>query len=191
MKSKTGLMEPVLRYDYPMRLLTEIDRYPGIPHQGRKISREAVRAIIAEDGKLLLIHATCDGDYKFPGGGIKRGEDHFTALDREVNEETGAKIVHTIKEFGKVVEYDRAIERAFDLFMMTSYYYYCQIEEKIGAPHLEKYESDLGFTPEWISIADALAVNQALLKEKPEKLQRWVKRETEVLQLLLKGQAGR
>ena len=151
------------------------------------ISREAVRAIITNGEKLLLIHATCDGDYKFPGGGIKRGEDHYNALKREVNEETGAKIMSEITGFGKVIEYDRAIERAFDLFMMTSYYYYCQIEETIGTPHLEKYESDLGFTPEWITIADALAVNQALLKEKPEKLQRWVKRETEVLQLLLKN----
>ena len=184
-------MKPILRYDYPMRLLIEIDRWPGIPHQGRKISREAVRAIILKDGKLLLIHAACDGDYKFPGGGVKRGENHFTALDREVNEETGAKIGQNTIEFGKVIEYDRPIERAFDLFMMTSYYYFCQIEKEIGKPHLEKYESDLGFTPEWVTIADALAVNQALLKEKPEKLQRWVKRETEVLKLLLKDRSWR
>ena len=42
-----------------------------------------------------------------------------------------------------------------------------------------------GFTPEWISIEEALNVNQTLLRERPEKLQKWVKREATVLQILL------
>ena len=178
-------MKPDLRYYYPMRILAEIDRTPGLPHHGRKVSREAVRAIILDVNNLLMIYSTCGGDYKFPGGGIKTGEDRLTALTREVNEESGAKLVHQPAEFGKVIEYDCPIEKRFDLFVMTSYYYKCQIEAHMGMPHLEKYESDLGFTPKWISIADALAANKLLLEEQNGKCQRWVQRETTILQLLL------
>ncbi len=174
-----------------MRVLAEIDRSPGIQHQGRRVIREAVRAIIREGSNLLMIHSSCDGDYKFPGGGIKAGEDHLSALSREVNEESGANLLKEMIEYGKVIEYDRPIEKQFDLFVMTSYYYLCQIELQIGIQHLEKYESELGFTPEWISIEDALAVNQTLQRERPGKLQRWVRRETEVLQILLNDYAGR
>ena len=161
-----------------------------ITRDGR-VTREAVRAIIRDGSNLLMIHSSCDGDYKFPGGGIKSGEDHFSALSREVNEESGASLLKEMIEFGKVIEYDRPIEKQFDVFVMTSYYYICQIESQIGIQHLEKYESELGFTPEWISIEDAVAVNQTLQRERPGKLQRWVRRETEVLQILLNEQTGR
>jgi len=168
-----------------MRVLSEIDRTPGIGHSGRRVIREAVRAIIRDGDSLLMIHSACDGDYKFPGGGIKHGEDCLTALAREINEESGATLVFRPVEFGKVIEYDLPVEKHFDLFVMTSYYYKCRIASRIGIQHLEQYESDLGFTPEWISIEEALKVNQTLLRERPEKLQKWVKREATVLQILL------
>jgi 8-oxo-dGTP pyrophosphatase MutT (NUDIX family) len=174
-----------------MRILAEIDRTPGIMHTGRRVTREAVRAIIRDGGNLLMIHSACDGDYKFPGGGIKHGEDHFSALSREVNEESGAVLLKKITDYGKVIEFDRPIEKKFDLFVMTSFYYSCQISPQIGAQHLDQYESDLGFTPVWVSVTDALATNQSLLNEKPGSLQRWVPRETAVLQLLVKENTGR
>lgn len=173
-----------------MRLLMELDRCPGIRRQGRRISREAVRAIIPDGDLLLLVHAKCDGDYKFPGGGVKRGEDHTAALIREVNEETGATLRENLVEYGMVIEYDRPTEKGFDLFVMTSYYYVCQVEPEIGPPHLERYESELGFDPEWVSITEALAANQSLLQQSSKKRERWVKRETAVLRLLLKEQKG-
>lgn len=183
-------MQPFLRYDYPMRVLAEIDRTPGIRHTGRRVIREAVRAVIRDGDALLMIHSACDGDYKFPGGGIKHGEDRLAALTREVNEESGAILVTRPVEYGKVIEYDFPIEKHFDLFVMTSYYYNCRIGSQMGIQHLDEYESELGFTPEWITIEDALAVNQTLLREQPEKTQRWVKRETVVLQLLLNEEKG-
>lgn len=173
-----------------MRLLAEIDRTPGIPHQGRTINREAVRAIILKDNQLLMIQSSCDGDYKFPGGGIKKGESHQSALTREVNEESGARISKLIGEFGCVIEYDRPIEKRFDLFKMTSYYYLVEVELKLGLQHLEEYEYELGFSPEWISIADALAINQTLLRDQPSRIQRWVRRETTVLQLIKNEMPG-
>lgn len=167
-----------------MRLLAEIDRTPGIPHTGRTVSREAVRAIILEGSQLLMIHATCDGDYKFPGGGIKKGETHYSALSREVNEESGGHIRKLTGEYGLVVEYDRPIEKHYNVFKMTSYYYRVDVESSFGIQHLENYEYELGFTPEWISVNEAIAVNQTLLRDHPSHVQRWVRRETTVLDII-------
>ena len=165
--------------------------HPESPTRGEESPVRLCGLSYADGINLLMIHSACDGDYKFPGGGIKPGEDHFTALSREVREESGAVLLKEMTDYGRVIEYDRPIEKQFDLFVMTSYYYLCRIESQIGMQSLEKYELELGFTPEWISIADALAVNQTLQRERPEKLQRWVRRETQVLQLLLKDQTGR
>ncbi len=169
-----------------MRLLAEIDRTPGIPHTGRMVTREAVRAIILEGSQLLMIHSACDGDYKFPGGGIKKGESHFSALRREVNEESGAHIRKQTGEFGFLVEYDHPIEKRYDLFKMTSYYYQVNIEPKFGIQHLDNYEYELGFTPEWVLVEEAIFINQTLLREQPSHAQRWVRRETTVLEIIKK-----
>ena len=59
-------------------------------------TRHAVRAIIIQDNKILMVH-TNKGDYKFPGGGIKKAESHEEALRREVIEETGLMLQVEIK----------------------------------------------------------------------------------------------
>lgn len=50
-------------------------------------TREAVRGIaVNADNKILMLRTFKD-DYKFPGGGIESGEDHFIALCREFKED--------------------------------------------------------------------------------------------------------
>ena len=39
-------------------------------------NRYAARAIVIQDNKILMVH-TNKGDYKFPGGGIKKAESQF------------------------------------------------------------------------------------------------------------------
>ena len=56
--------------------------------------REAVRAVIVRGNKILMVHST-NRDYKFPGGGIKKGENRIDALKREVKEETGYDLKFT------------------------------------------------------------------------------------------------
>jgi 8-oxo-dGTP diphosphatase len=167
-----------------MKLLAEINRTPGIPHDGRAVHREAVRGIILKGENILLIYSTLDGDYKFPGGGVKPGEDHLTALAREINEESGATMLSVQGEFGKTIEYDHATEKDRDVFIMTSYHYLVKIDPTLGMQDLEDYETELGFTPMWVSLHEAITSNRALLIDRSKSVQRWVQRETSVLEMV-------
>ena len=51
--------------------------------------RVAVKAIITNGDKILLVLDGDDVDYSFPGGGVDYGEDLKTAVIRELNEEIG------------------------------------------------------------------------------------------------------
>ena len=132
----------------PMQLLTQIFHKPNLSLSGKTISREAVRAIILKGDQVLMVYSTLNGDYKFPGGGVKRDEAHATALQRE-----------------------------FDLFRMNSYDYLCEVEDNFGAQNLDEYEDEYGFTPEWVTLEHAIAVNRSLLENPPPNIQRWVRRE--------------
>jgi len=166
-----------------MRILAEIDRTPNVPHSGKSVCREAVRAVILRGRELLLVHSTVDGDYKFPGGGIQYGECPDSALVREVAEECGGHILSTPMPFGKVLEFDQPIERDLDVFCMTSYYYRCEIDPVLGEQHLDDYEAELGFVPVWVDIDAAIENNRSLLASgKPT--ERWVRRETQVLEII-------
>lgn len=148
---------------------------------GKTFYREAVRAIIIKDAKILLIYSEKNEDYKFPGGGVESGETYVNALIREVKEESGAT-VKSIKEFGKVTEYDEGQIINIDLFKMLSIYYICKIEEEFGKLNLDSYEIDLGFIPKWVTIEEAISSNNNVMKK--SKFPRWTKRETEVLEYL-------
>lgn len=177
-----------------MELLKEIMRSPGVPLTGKTISREAVRGIIARGDTLLLLYSIKLGDYKFPGGGVQPGETHRQALLREIREETGADMTGIEQPFGKVIEYDVPKERGYDVFRMTSYYYWCQVEPTFSEQRLDDYEKDLGFQPTWVEIGEALRVNQALLRAGPRSTYQWLARETFVLEQIqphdFQGQHG-
>lgn len=164
-----------------MRLLAEIERHAGAKKDGKTIAREAVRAIVQNGTKILMLYSTKHGDYHFPGGGIDAGESHREALARELAEECGAQLTEVTGPFGKTVEYATPVESDFDVFCMTSYYYFCEIDSELGEQTLEDYEIDLGLEPRLVEIAEARKANEALLAEDALL---WIKRETLVLSLL-------
>ncbi|MEL6673232.1 MAG: NUDIX domain-containing protein [Bacteroidota bacterium] len=67
--------------------------------------RVAVKAIIVQDGKLLLNQYEGDKGtyYRLPGGGQENGENMIEALQRECMEEIGAKV--EVGELVKVRDY--------------------------------------------------------------------------------------
>lgn len=167
-----------------MKLLKEIVRKQGINFEGKTIYREAVRGIIINGKKLLMIHSAKDGDYKFPGGGVELGETYEETLIREVKEESGATVTKILKEFGKVLEYDKPIEQEFEVFKMTSYYYECRINTLLGEQSLDQYEEDLGFKPIWVDIDDAITNNKSIINSSQKEIPRWTPRETYILELI-------
>lgn len=138
-------------------------------------SRTAVRAIIFNGDKILLV-STNKGDYKFPGGGLKKDETNEIALAREVEEETGYKVSFIGKLVGRVIEKRVDIFDNHSIFEMKSYYYICEISNDRVEQNLDDYEVDLNLTPIWIGIEKAIDLNNKNLEANP-----WVKRENYVL----------
>jgi 8-oxo-dGTP pyrophosphatase MutT (NUDIX family) len=163
-----------------MKILTEIHRSNGVNIAGKTVHRTAVRAVILRGCELLMVYSTNVCDYKFPGGGVNDGESHEQALARELREECGASLLGVDGELGAVIEYDLAEEPEYDVFKMTSHYYFCRAGDGFGAQSLDDYERDLGFKPLWVDIKDAISTNRSLLDAStpPD----WLRREIFVLE---------
>ena len=127
-----------------------------------------------------MVFSSAVGDYKFPGGGVEESESHEQALARELREECGASLLSVDSELGAIIEYNFAEEKDFDVFKMTSHYYFCQVEDAFSAQSLDEYEKDLGFKPIWIDIDDAISINRSLFNS--DKIPEWLRRESFVLE---------
>ncbi|MFN8414154.1 MAG: NUDIX domain-containing protein [Anaerolineales bacterium] len=171
-----------------MEPLKIIYRNQGVNINGKTISREAVRAVVFRENRLLLVYSTVEGDYKFPGGGVNKEEAHFQALIREVSEECGMKVSAVGPMIGSTVEYATPKEKGFSAFKMTSYYYYCQVEDEVGPQSLENYEMELGFTPVWISLEEAIHHNQKIYQSHPKRRAEWLVRELFMLEYIQQHQ---
>ena len=165
-----------------MQILAEIYRAEGINTHGKTVHRTAVRAVILRGPELLMVYSSNVGDYKFPGGGVDLGETHQQALARELLEECGASLLSVDGELGAVVEYNFAEEKEYDVFKMTSYYYFCQIREEFVSQKLDGYEKELGFQPLWINIDKAILLNRSLLET--DEIPYWLRREIFMLEYL-------
>lgn len=144
------------------------------------VFRSAVRAVIRRSDRLLMVHSARGGDYKFPGGGVEPDEDPLDALVREVAEEC-ATVAGVGGLIGSVIEYHP--DRSSGLFAMTSHYFHATALGVVTAgQNLDAYEAERGFTPEWVTPAQALAANREVLAAGG--YDRWVPRETRVLELL-------
>lgn len=143
----------------------------------RITTRQAVRAIVIKDNKILMVH-TNKGDYKFPGGGIKKSETHEDALRREVTEETGYIVDQMKDKAGLIIQRNPNQFDANGIFQMTSYYYFCDVKQNKTKQHLDKYEQEQEFAPIWIELDEVIAKNEAILTQKGTQINPWVYRET-------------
>lgn len=173
-----------------MRKLSEVNRYGPLPARVQISRRTAVRAIIWQDDRLLMIHSLVNGDYKFPGGGVEPGESHSEALFREVLEETGYSAVGEEELLGYAKEWRPSDLQGVQVLEMDSFYYFIDLASILNTPlRLDDYEARLGFHPVWISPADALRANRRVLASDYVPL--WTERDTAVLQILMDEWAAR
>ena len=164
-----------------MNLLFEIDKKDYDP-DATPVVDEAARAIIIRENKISLIYSTNKKYYKLPGGGIEPGENPVEAMIREVKEEVGLVVIpETVQDYG----YVRRIHRGKyePLFIQDNYYYICETEPEQTAPDYTENEKREGFGPVWIGIAEAIAVNEAYMRENPEDAM--IEREVRVLKMVM------
>lgn len=144
--------------------------------------REAIKAVILRNNKILLIHTNKE-DYKFPGGGVEGQESHSECLIREVAEETGYVNCIIKDKLGIVIERKLDEYDNISVFQMTSHYYLCELinNERI-AQQLDDYEFAREFRPEWILLNEVIEQNEKRINSFEKNT--WVKREIFVLKEL-------
>ncbi|MCR5178110.1 MAG: NUDIX domain-containing protein [Lachnospiraceae bacterium] len=110
-------------------------------------TRDGSRAVIVQDGKILLTHELKSGWWLLPGGGMEEGETPEDCVIREVLEETGL-IVRPTKHFLTLHEY-------YEEYRYTGYFFVCEVMKK-GQMNLTDEEKQRGVQPEWIPLQDAI-----------------------------------
>lgn len=149
-------------------------------------NRVAVRGVIIKDHNILLVRSN-RGDYKFPGGGLNKGENHNEALIREVSEETGYKVDNVLELMGHIREVSKDKFDSERAFIMDSYYYKCKVLDEVLNQSLDSYEKELGFIGEWVNIKKAIDNNEEILaKGNPDNID-WIRRETLALNNIYKN----
>lgn len=150
---------------------------------GSVFKRTAVRGIICRNGKYLVIHSNKHGDYKFPGGGMKKGETINDTLIREVQEETGFLVIAKSISNDGIIVHEKRKGDPEDLMEMDSYYFYCDIYDKVGKTNLDDYEKDEDYQVEWRTLEETIQNNESIknFEEIP-----WVIRETMVMKEVLR-----
>lgn len=150
---------------------------------GTVFIRPSVRGIIIRNNKVAMVYSQKYKYYKFPGGGINDGESHFETLLREVQEETGLIIdINSIKEYGLVIRKQKG--KIEDIFIQNNYYYMCDIKAEQGIQNLDDYELDEGFILKWVSIDEALSVNNIFYSD-DEQMNEMVNRDSIILKMLI------
>lgn len=142
--------------------------------------REAVRAVILKDNKILMVHSK-NKDYKFPGGGLKKGEEQIEALKREIEEETGYVCTNVNEQIGVIIERSKDKYVNNRIFKMISYYYFAEVSDIRKKQKLDAYEAKLEFKPIWISVKDAIDNNERIINLGIQPIANWIYRETYVL----------
>ena len=153
---------------------------PALP----EIRRTAVRGIIFDRGKLLLIRSEA-GEVKFPGGGQEDGESDLETLIRETLEETGYHVLpESVREFGEVEEKRLSIHAdEARIWHQFSRYYFCDVQMDVQEDcQYTGNEQKFGFRQVWYPLEEAIQINREMMQKEGAHV--WNQREFRVLQLL-------
>ncbi|MCI8622975.1 MAG: NUDIX domain-containing protein [Provencibacterium sp.] len=167
-----------------MRLLFEMDAR-DYDRNGVAFIRHSARCIYIKDGLAAMAHSIKYDYYKFPGGGIEKGESREDAMIRETREEAGLAVVPgSVKEYGYVHRIQKSDNKDADYFVQDNYYYLCEIEEGLQVQNLDAYEADEKFTLEYVEPDRAILVNRDVNHGPADPIM--LEREARVLELLKK-----
>lgn len=176
-----------------MRLLFEMDKkdYDACTHS---FVRNSARSILIKGSKIAMIHSVKYGYYKFPGGGIEKGEDPVDAMIRETREESGLLVLpDTVREYGYVHRIQRSDRDKTECFIQDNYYYLCKAADGTVSQKLDDYEADEVFTLEYVEPEVVIRKNRHAAQSPYDPIM--FEREARVLELLMaeglfEGQTG-
>ncbi len=137
--------------------IEQISKTYSAPYKRKCIS---CRAMIIDNGKVLLSHESKTGFYMSPGGSLEEGESYEECCVRELMEETGYKVRPT-RHFLTVNEY------CYDTLYVSNYFI-CEILGE-GERALTKTEQDKGMVPKWVDIKKAVEIFGEYEKHTPDK----------------------
>lgn len=145
--------------------------------------RIAARAIVLKGDKILMLYTERYNDYTLPGGGVDQGEDIKQGLIRELQEETGAKNIRNIEEFGLYEEFRPWYKDDYEIMHMKSFCFICDIDNQLGETQYEDYEIKNGMKAVWLNIYDAINHNLNTINNSDKKGMS-IERETFLLKLI-------
>ena len=162
-----------------MRLLFELDR-KDYGQCTRTYVRNSARSIIIFSGQVAMVHSLKYDYYKFPGGGIRDGENPIDAMIRETIEEAGLKVLpETVREYGIVHRIQKSTVDETECFIQDNYYYLCKAAEQ----NLDDYEAEERFTLEYIDPKTAIETNRRADHGPKDPIM--LEREARVLEMLI------
>lgn len=128
-------------------------------------------ALIRREGKLLLVqHKGRNGkgpSWWLPGGKVERGEDLFTALEREVREEIGLQLHGTprLAFLAQVIRKGHA-----EIEESMSFHFACEVKGEFSFEDPD----ELVIFADWLPEAEALQHLSTLFWYDVEPLRRWL-----------------
>lgn len=111
---------------------------------------------LTNSAEIAIIYVKKGNYFKLPGGGIEEDEDHHIAAQREVEEETGAKVlVRQVDCIATTEEFPNDLHQ-------ISYCYFADVLDTTGSPSLTEEERIDGISHQWMPINEALEAMAAV-----------------------------
>ena len=174
-----------------MKLLFTIDK-KNYKEGGTVFVRPSVRGIIQKNGLIAMIHSLKYDYYKFPGGGMEKGETHEETLIREVAEESGLQVIpSSIQPFGYVKRMEKG--SIDDIFIQENFYFFCDAKENLLPQQLDAYEAQECFTLAFVAPDHAISANLLAMEKVADEKPLYVtmlERENRILQMIKNNEKG-